>query len=102
MKYNKIQTVDWIIGAFIMVSRKAYEATGGLDDNFFMYTEDLDWCTRIRQQGFEIVYYPFTRITYKGTRRARNSFKYARIFIESHLILCAKVTTCPLVHPSTR
>ena len=85
MNYSQIQTVDWVIGAFIMVSRKAYEATGGLDDNFFMYAEDLDWCTRIRQHGMEVVYYPNSFIIYKGTRRARNNSKYAKIFIRSHL-----------------
>ncbi len=84
MDYTKVQTVDWIIGAFIMVSRKAYQATGGLDDRFFMYAEDLDWCTRIRQQGFEVVYYPMVTVTYKGTRRARSNKKYAKIFIKSH------------------
>jgi GT2 family glycosyltransferase len=85
MNYNKVQTVDWLIGAFIMVSRKAYEATGGLDDDLFMYAEDLDWCTRIRQQGFEVVYFPKAVIIYKGTRRARSNSKYAKIFIQSHI-----------------
>ncbi len=85
MNYSRVQTVDWLIGAFIMVSRKAYEATGGLDDDLFMYAEDLDWCTRIRQEGFEVVYYPKTFIIYKGTRRARSNSKYARIFICSHV-----------------
>lgn len=83
--YSSIQTVDWVIGAFIMVSRQAYIATGGLDERYFMYAEDLDWCTRIRQQGFEVVYYPKVIITYKGSRRARNNSKYARIFIDSHI-----------------
>lgn len=85
MDYSRVQTVDWLIGAFIMVSRKAYEATGGLDNRFFLYAEDLDWCTRIRQMGFEVVYYPLCSITYKGTRRARSDSKYAKIFIESHI-----------------
>jgi len=85
MNYSRVQTVDWLIGAFIMVSRKAYIATGGLDDDLFMYAEDLDWCTRIRQEGFEVVYYPKTVIIYKGTRRARSNSKYARIFICSHV-----------------
>lgn len=85
MDYSKIQTVDWVIGAFIMVSRKAYEATSGLDDRYFMYAEDLDWCTRIRQQGLEVVYFPESVIIYKGTRRARSNSKYAKIFIASHI-----------------
>ena len=86
MDYSKVQTVDWVIGAFIMVSRAAYEKVGGLDHvSFFMYAEDIDWCTRIRQQGFEVVYFPKVIITYKGTRRARKTMKYAKIFIKSHL-----------------
>ena len=85
MDYSKIQTVDWLIGAFIMVSRKAYDATGGLDEKFFMYAEDLDWCTRIRLQGLEVVYFPEAIINFKGTRRARKNAKFARIFIRSHI-----------------
>ena len=84
--YTKIQTVDWVIGAFIMVSREAYEAAGGLDESFFMYCEDLDWCTRIRKTGFEVVYFPKMQITYKGSRSARNMNKYTKIFIKSHFI----------------
>jgi len=83
---SSIQTVDWVIGAFIMVSRQAYKATEGLDDRFFMYAEDLDWCTRIRQKGFEVVYYPKCVVVYKGTRRARDNWKYACIFIRSHFV----------------
>lgn len=90
MDYNKIQTVDWIIGAFIMVSRTAYEKTNGLDPNFFMYAEDLDWCTRIRQHHLEVVYFPDAIIVYKGTRRARKNMKYAKIFIKSHCLFWRK------------
>lgn len=90
MNYNSIQTVDWVIGAFIMVSRKAFELTNGLDDDLFMYAEDLDWCTRIRAKGLEVVYFPKAHIRYKGTRRARDNKKYARIFIKSHFIYWRK------------
>ena len=85
MDYGRVQTVDWVIGAFIMLTRKAYELTGGFDERFFMYAEDTDLCTRIRQNGLEVVYYPKVCITYKGTRRARHNLKYARIFLSSHL-----------------
>lgn len=90
MDYNSIQTVDWVIGAFIMVSRKAFELTDGLDDDLFMYAEDLDWCTRIRAKGLEVAYFPKTHIRYKGTRRARDNKKYARIFMRSHFIYWRK------------
>lgn len=88
--YSKTQTVDWVIGAFMMATRTAYERTGGLDDSFFMYAEDLDWCTRVRQQGLEVVYFPNASVSYKGTRRARSSRKYAKIFIHSHFIYWRK------------
>lgn len=80
--YAKVQTVDWVIGAFIMVRREAYMATKGLDTSYFLYVEDMDWCTRIRKSGFEIVYYPKIQIEYKGTRSARKSKKYAKIFMQ--------------------
>lgn len=85
MDYSCVQTIDWVIGAFIMVSRAAYAKTGGLDAGFFMYAEDIDWCTRIRQSGYEVVYFPKVVISYKGTRRARTTMKYAKIFIKSHM-----------------
>lgn len=84
-KLKGIQTVDWLIGACIIMSREAYARTKGLDEHYFMYAEDLDFCTRIRQHGKEIVYFPPMQVRYKGTRSARHSFKYAVIFIKSHL-----------------
>lgn len=83
--YNLTQTVDWVIGAFIMVRDNVVIDTKGLDENYFMYAEDLDWCTRIRKNGYEIVYYPKAIIEYKGSRSARRSIKYAKIFFKSHL-----------------
>jgi len=85
LDYSKIQTVDWLAGAFIMVSRPAYEKTGGFDERYFLYAEDVDWCTRIRMKGFEIVYYPKARVLFKGSRNARKNIKYALIFIKSHI-----------------
>lgn len=83
--YSLIQTVDWLSGAFIMVRREVYEKTKGLDEKYFLYAEDLDWCTRIRQTGYEIVYFPESKILFSGSREARKKSTYALIFIKSHL-----------------
>lgn len=85
--YTKIQTVDWVIGAFIMIRRDVYEKVGGLDERIFMYAEDVDWCYRIKKEGFQIVYFPKTVIEYKGSRSARSNNKFRIIFLKSHLIL---------------
>jgi len=53
-----IQTVDWVVGACLLVRRQAYEQVGGLDEGYFMYSEELDWCRRIKAAGWEIAYLP--------------------------------------------
>ena len=77
------QKVDWVIGAFMMVRRDFYEKVGGLSEDYFMYCEDEDWCKRAHLAGYDVIYYPDTVIEYKGTRASRNSWKYAKIHIQS-------------------
>jgi N-acetylglucosaminyl-diphospho-decaprenol L-rhamnosyltransferase len=55
---DAIQPVDWVVGACLLVRRKAYEQAGALDEGFFMYSEEMDWCRRIKDAGWEIVYLP--------------------------------------------
>ena len=74
---------DWVIGAFMMCRCDFYENVGGLSDNYFMYCEDMDWCKRAHLAGYDVVYYPDTLIEYKGTRAARKSWKYTKIFLRS-------------------
>ncbi len=50
--------VDWVSGAFLMVRRGALDTVGLLDEDYFMYTEEVDWCYRIRRRGWEIHYLP--------------------------------------------
>lgn len=80
---EEVQEVDWVIGAFMMTSRSAYKKVGGLDDKYFMYCEDMDWCKRMHRHGYSVVYYPQAVIEYEGTRSARHSWKYAWIFMKS-------------------
>lgn len=68
--------VDCLVGAFMLVRSEVIEQVGGLDEDFFMYGEDIDWCYRIKQAGWEIYYYPHTQIThYKGASSRRRPFK---------------------------
>jgi GT2 family glycosyltransferase len=52
------QDVDWVVGAALMVRGSALEAVGGFDDDFFMYSEELDLCKRIKKAGWRVVYDP--------------------------------------------
>ena len=71
---DQITEVEAISGSFMMVRREVVEQVGMLDERFFMYGEDLDWCYRIRQAGWKIYYVPTTQIVhYKGasSKKAR-------------------------------
>jgi len=55
---DAIQPVDWVVGACLLARRTAYDQVGGLDEGYFMYSEEMDWCKRIKNAGWEIVYLP--------------------------------------------
>lgn len=68
--------IDSLVGAFMLVRKEVVEIIGGLDEDFFMYGEDIDWCYRIKHAGWEIYYYPQTQIVhYKGASSRRKPFK---------------------------
>ncbi|MCA9998618.1 MAG: glycosyltransferase family 2 protein, partial [Anaerolineales bacterium] len=50
--------VDWVTGACMLTRRTVFEQVGGMDEVYFMYSEELDWCRRIKLAGWEIVYLP--------------------------------------------
>ena len=81
--YSSVQTVDWVIGACILMSRTAYRLTGGLDEHYFLYVEDMDLCTSIRKAGLKIVHYTPMEVEYEGTRSSLHSWKYTRIHLQS-------------------
>ena len=65
---HELQEVDWVTGACIMVRREAVEAAGLLDEGFFMYSEEHDWCRRIKAQGFKVVYFPAARVIHHSAQ----------------------------------
>jgi len=52
------RSVDWVSGAAMFIRRQAATEVNFFDENFFMYVEDLDLCYRLRQQGWEVYFYP--------------------------------------------
>lgn len=72
------QTPDWILGAFMIVSRDLMERLGGFDESIFMYGEDLDLCYRIRKQGLEIVHVPDFSVVHYGGSSGRQAWTSAQ------------------------
>ena len=55
---GKPMEVDWISGACMVLRREAIRDVGLMDKRFFLYWEDADWCTRMWEKGWKVVYYP--------------------------------------------
>jgi len=59
---NDIKEVDVVTGCFMLVRREVIEQVGLLDERFFMYAEETDWCYRIKQTGWQIMFTPNAEI----------------------------------------
>ncbi|MGC8839005.1 MAG: glycosyltransferase family 2 protein [Anaerolineae bacterium] len=61
------QAVDWVVGACLLLRGDAVREVGPLDEGFFMYSEELDYCARLRAAGWEVAYLPAAEIVhYEG------------------------------------
>ncbi|MCX7681430.1 MAG: glycosyltransferase family 2 protein [Anaerolineae bacterium] len=56
------QDVDWVCGAALMARREAIAQVGLMDEGFFMYSEELDWCRRFKEAGWRVVYLPTAKV----------------------------------------
>lgn len=56
-----VQEVDWVSGACLLHRRTVSDGLGGLDDRFFMYMEDIDFCLRATEAGWKVMYHPGMR-----------------------------------------
>ncbi len=73
---DQTHEVDAVSGAFLMIRRKVVEEIGLLDERFFMYGEELDWCLRAKRAGWAVMYHPDAQIVhYKGESTKYNSRK---------------------------
>ncbi len=88
---DKPAEVDAISGSFMFVRKSTIDAVGGLDEDFFMYGEDLDWCYRIHQAGWKIMYLPDTQIIhYKGRSTFEASFDQLNVFYKAMQLFVQK------------
>ncbi len=89
---NQTSVVDWVMGAAMLTRHSAYAKVGGLDEhNFFMYSEELDWCRRIVQAGWRVVYHPAAVVIHhEGQSSQQVSARRMRYFNRSKVRYFAK------------
>lgn len=82
--------IEVISGAFNMIRRKALEQIGLLDEDFFMYGEDIDLSYRLLQGGWQNYYLPCLILHYKGESTEKSSYRYVHVFYQAMLIFFNK------------
>ncbi len=66
--HKQARPVDWILGGCLLARRSAIARTGPMDERFFLYFEDVDWCFRMWRAGFEVLYTPDARFVHRHRR----------------------------------
>ncbi|UCC63976.1 MAG: glycosyltransferase family 2 protein [Anaerolineae bacterium] len=72
--FDEVREVDVIMGAFMLVRAAAIDQVGLMDERYFMYSEEVDWCYRFREKGWKIYFYPDAEAVHLGggtTRQVR-------------------------------
>jgi hypothetical protein len=64
--HDRERIVDFVIGAALLVRREVIESIGLLDENFFMYAEETDWCYRMKRADYSIVFTPDAEVVHYG------------------------------------
>jgi N-acetylglucosaminyl-diphospho-decaprenol L-rhamnosyltransferase len=89
LEYNLLQntkssvlSVDWVSGACLMIRRKAMDQVGLLDEDYWLYTEEADWCFRAQKAGWKIGWLPTAQIVHKA--RAASRQRYTETMIHFH------------------
>ncbi len=73
--------VDWVSGAALMFPRTIFDAVGGWDAGYFMFNEDVDFCHRVHDAGYRVVYYPTVAVYHSiGASQSTST----RLIIERH------------------
>ena len=78
---NKPAEAEWVMGSAFMVSRRAVDKVGLMDEKFFLYMSDVDWARRFWENGFKVAYYPHSKMYHYHRRESKGRFGPLDIFL---------------------
>jgi len=76
-EYLHPRTVDWAVGAVLLLSRACFDAVGGWDESYFLYSEETDFCLRARDLGYQTRYQPDATAVHIGGQSGQNRRTHA-------------------------
>ena len=80
---DQVQDVDWIYGAAMMARREAIQRVGLMDESYFMYSEEMDWCRRFREAGWRVVYLPAAQVIHYGGKSSEQAVPARHIHFQT-------------------
>jgi N-acetylglucosaminyl-diphospho-decaprenol L-rhamnosyltransferase len=86
--HESVREAEFLGGACLLVRREAFEAVGGFDEDFFMMSEEVDWCYRFRQAGWKVLFYPGAEVVHVLISSANPAM--FRHLVRGHLRFLAK------------
>jgi len=64
--HDRVEEVDWLYGPALLVRREAADEVGLFDEDFFMFSEEVDWLTRFREAGWKVLFFPGAEVVHVG------------------------------------
>ena len=86
--HGSVREADWLYGACLLVRREAADAVGLFDEQFFMFSEEVDWCYRFRAAGWKVLFFPGAEAVHVGG--ASHGGRMYRENLRGHLRFFAK------------
>lgn len=90
-QFRKAREQDWVTGAFLLTRKEIIDEVGNFDEDYFMYTEEVDFCFRVKKVGWEVWYLPKWGITHLGGASSTSEFpilseyKSIKLFYKKHM-----------------
>ena len=81
---NKTHEADWLLGAALMVRRQAAQDIGPMDERFFLYFEDVDWCRRFKEKNWQVIYFPEAVMNHYHGRQSKKKGGLADLFFNRY------------------
>jgi N-acetylglucosaminyl-diphospho-decaprenol L-rhamnosyltransferase len=83
--YSLTQPVDWVSGACMLVRKEAINKSGMLDERYFMYAEDMDWCRNFKNKGWQVWYLPSWIVEHNAGRGSTSHFRITNKLMWVHM-----------------
>jgi GT2 family glycosyltransferase len=89
--HSEPRSVGWVVGAYFLIRRQTMEDIGVLDDRYFLYFEEIDYCLSARRAGWDVVFYPYASVIHLGGQSSLKTGK--RVSAKGKQVVAIRITS---------